>query len=167
MTDRRILDQITVASPCSADWNQMQGDDRSRYCGQCRLHVHDLSAMTTDEALALLRSASDRVCARFHRRSDGRVLTRDCPVGLRQRLRRAWTRAAAMLVALWSFGCRGASEPAPGPGDPVMGDVVAPDERRPLQGEAALPDGDQEPLMGKIMVPQPEPIVPPAGGRDR
>lgn len=28
------LDQISVASPCHVSWGYMQGDDRSRICGQ-------------------------------------------------------------------------------------------------------------------------------------
>ena len=34
-----ILDNIRVATPCSADWNQMTGDERARLCGQCNRDV--------------------------------------------------------------------------------------------------------------------------------
>lgn len=151
-----LLDQIAIASPCSANWHDMRGDARRRFCAQCKLHVHDLSAMTRDEAEALLQAASGgRVCVRLHRRADGRVLTRDCPVGLRQRLRTAWARAAALAFALWTVatGCvRGkacvATPPvgqAPVPqGGVELGDVQAPTPMVPappevLQGKVKMP----------------------------
>src|SRR6516162_8887116 len=49
---RRTIDglrprfRLRVASPCPADWNAMQGDDRVRFCGQCEKNVYNLSAMT-------------------------------------------------------------------------------------------------------------------------
>lgn len=135
MTDRSPLDRIAIASPCSADWNRMQGDDRRRFCADCKLHVHDISRMSTEEAMALLRGAgTQRVCVRFYRRADGTVLTRDCPVGLRQRLR--W--AVARAVALWLLVCsslaacvrpRGdaaGAPPSPAAPAPLMGDVAVP-----------------------------------------
>jgi hypothetical protein len=39
------LDEIEIATPCPASWEAMTGDDRSRFCGQCRLNVYNLSAM--------------------------------------------------------------------------------------------------------------------------
>src|SRR5262245_11754447 len=103
MNDRSLLDGISIASPCTADWNQMTGDARRRFCAQCKLHVHDLSGMTAAEATSLLSNAAGgRVCVRLFRRADGTVLTRDCPVGLRQKLRAAWARAAALWCALWA-----------------------------------------------------------------
>src|SRR4051812_43681240 len=36
------LDSLTVASPCSANWAEMTGDDRSRFCGKCEKNVYNL-----------------------------------------------------------------------------------------------------------------------------
>lgn len=80
---RRIsLDLVQIASPCSADWNAMQGDDRARHCRDCNLTVYNLSEWTRDEAEAFLAQREGRVCARLYQRADGTVITRDCPVGL-------------------------------------------------------------------------------------
>src|SRR5690349_9803270 len=49
-----MLPNLRVASPCSADWNRMQGDDRVRFCPECRLDVYDFSAMTAREIEQLL-----------------------------------------------------------------------------------------------------------------
>ena len=37
------LDNVRVASPCSVDWNEMIGDNRKRFCGDCKLNVYNLS----------------------------------------------------------------------------------------------------------------------------
>src|SRR5688500_12674831 len=49
-----VLDNIRVASPCSADWNAMTGDDRARHCGSCNKTVFNLSGMSRDEAEELI-----------------------------------------------------------------------------------------------------------------
>src|SRR4051812_9388977 len=92
-----ILDRVDVASPCKANWDQMEGDDRARFCSDCKLHVYNLSAMTRAEAESLISGSQGRLCTRFFRRADGTILTQDCPVGLRAvRLRAA--RAAGRLA---------------------------------------------------------------------
>ncbi|MEZ5962544.1 MAG: hypothetical protein R3F56_01745 [Planctomycetota bacterium] len=173
-----LLRDLAVASPCPAEWNQMTGDAKRRFCQQCQLHVHDLSAMTRAEAEAVLRDAGGaRVCVRFFRRHDGTVLTRDCPVGLRQRLRRARRRATAAVSAafaalLSAVGCtRDAKRPPtssgngtdihgapadPGPtmGEPVQGDVVT-GIARPTMGRPAMPveTPSDEPLQKPVQNP--------------
>ena len=44
-----------------------------------RLDVHDLSAISTTEAMRVLGQPG--ICATFFRRADGRVLTKDCRGG--------------------------------------------------------------------------------------
>src|SRR5688500_3810491 len=114
------LDQIQIASPCHASWDDMRGDDRVRFCGYCQLNVYNLSDMPRDEAEKLVRERGvdgsglrgGRLCVRFYRRHDGTVLTRDCPVGiraLRQRLVRSVAAIAGLLLALigsTAFGSR-------------------------------------------------------------
>jgi hypothetical protein len=95
-----LLDRIHVATPCPARWEDMVGDDRVRRCAQCDLDVHDLSAMTRDEAESVLRKlATGRVCAQFYRRADGTVLTKDCPAGV-ARVRAAARRGVLKFAAL-------------------------------------------------------------------
>lgn len=167
MTD--LLTDLRIASPCSADWNAMTGDERRRFCAQCRLHVHNLSAMTRQEAEAVLQQAGQgRVCVRFYRRADGTVLTQDCPVGLRRRLRTAWARAAALCAALltgFSACVRGApphalqgkvapvsppppTQPVETKGEAVMGDFASPrpdPKTRPATTQEPAPTPADEP----------------------
>src|SRR5919197_4707429 len=97
------LDGVRVAAPCPADWEKMAGDERMRYCGQCNLHVYNLSGMTRKEAEALITNTEGRLCVRFYRRADGTILTRNCPVGLRALKRRVARTAGAMLSAVLGF----------------------------------------------------------------
>lgn len=153
-----LLDRVQIATRCNANWEDMRGDDVSRHCDQCNLDVFDLSAMSRVDAEAFLqeRMGKGRVCARIYRRADGRILTRDCPVGLarvRARAIQAVVRMAAMVAllagaaVLWMRGKQpmdmrgcladrepwatllirmGAYPPAPSSGRVLMGDVAMP-----------------------------------------
>src|SRR5688572_27086093 len=100
---RSPLDRIKVASPCTADWRFMLGNDLVRFCGQCNKNVYNLSAMKREEAEALIRRMEGQLCARFYRRSDGTILTADCPVGLRAFKQRVSRIKAAIFAVLISF----------------------------------------------------------------
>ena len=152
------LDIIDVASPCSVPWDAMEGDDRVRFCGECKLNVYNLSQMSRDEAEQLVLSREGRLCVGFFRRADGTVLTRDCPVGLRALRRRVarMATAVAALVGLLTFGgtlARGAC--ANGRGSGSLGS--------PLVRLAEWIDPPQYWLAGDICLPPPpttNPIVP-------
>jgi hypothetical protein len=99
------LNNIKIASPCSADWNKMPGDERARFCGECKLNVYNLSGMSQREAENLLINSEGRLCVRFYKRSDGAVLTKDCPVGwqaIRQRVSKIATAFTSLMFAALS-----------------------------------------------------------------
>jgi hypothetical protein len=99
------LNNIKIASPCSANWNEMYGDDRKRFCAECKLNVYNLSGMTQAEAESLLINSEGRVCVKFYRREDGSVLTKDCPVGwqtIKRRVSRVMTALAIMITTIFS-----------------------------------------------------------------
>ncbi|WP_425615424.1 hypothetical protein NA78x_005343 [Anatilimnocola sp. NA78] len=79
---RPSLELLQIASPCTADWNLMHGDERMRHCQECNLNVYNLSEMTRAEATAFIAQREGRTCVRMFKRPDGTVITRDCPVGL-------------------------------------------------------------------------------------
>ncbi|HVE60066.1 MAG TPA: hypothetical protein VNB22_24845 [Pyrinomonadaceae bacterium] len=102
------LNNLKVASPCSQDWDAMIGNDRTRYCGECKLNVFNLSGMSRTEAENLIMNAEGRLCVRFYKRADGSVITADCPVGwarVKQRTR-AYVTAVASLIFTF-FGAIG------------------------------------------------------------
>jgi hypothetical protein len=109
---RRIaLEDVQVASPCSAAWESMHGTERVRFCGECRLSVYNLSAMSRAGAEEFLAQSTGRTCVRLYRRADGTVLTQDCPRGLarlgkaaRRGVGALYARAFALLCVLaWLF----------------------------------------------------------------
>jgi hypothetical protein len=93
-----VLEDLRVASPCDARWDDMTGDERARFCGKCGKNVYDLSAMTRAEAEALLARSGEAPCVRFFRRADGTVMTSDCPVGRRRKIARRMAGGAAALA---------------------------------------------------------------------
>ena len=99
------LNNIRIASPCSANWNEMFGDERKRFCGECKLNVYNLSGMARDEAENLLMMSEGRVCVRYYKRADGTVLTKDCPVGwarIKRRVSAAATAVFSLVLSLFS-----------------------------------------------------------------
>lgn len=111
------LDRVTVSAPCPADWDRMIGTDRVRFCGQCSLNVYNLSALSRDEAEAFIATNEGRLCVRFYSRTDGSILTKNCPVGLQVIQRRVSQVAKAAGAAIVSFlaglGLYGLKRPTP------------------------------------------------------
>jgi hypothetical protein len=85
---RNTLNHVRIAAPCKADWDQMTGNERVRFCSQCSLNVYNLSSLTRADAESLIARTEGRLCIRFYRRSDGSIITKDCPIGLRAIRRR-------------------------------------------------------------------------------
>jgi hypothetical protein len=109
-TSRRplpLLDRLFVATPCGVPWESMQGDARVRFCGKCEKHVYNVSAMTRDEAEGFLKAA-ESPCVRFYQRTDGTILTADCPVGAFRKVRRRWL-GAMITAAVTAVGAASAA----------------------------------------------------------
>jgi hypothetical protein len=161
-----LLDNVRIATPCTADWDEMTGDARVRFCGKCEKNVYNVSAMTRDEAEALIRDKEGRLCIRMYQRKDGTVITADCPVGVRRaRLRhRIWATvsgfAASAALAFGVFAGRARADLAidgktpkqpPCPSQPVTqvqgGVAVQPQPPPPvkLMGKIALPPQNVDP----------------------
>lgn len=169
-----VLEDIRIATPCSADWDEMSGDARVRFCGKCEKNVYNLSAMTREEGEALVKEKEGRLCVRLYQRKDGTVITSDCPVGVRRaRLRaRVWASisgaAASAALVLGLFGGRARADLTVD-GKKVtgtqqkVGEVKGQVEVRVMGGAVAVheppapPPGPDKhpPLMGKIAMPQP------------
>lgn len=146
------LDHLRIANPCSASWSSMTGNERARFCGDCRKHVYNLAELTRQEAVELIQSNQGKVCMRIHRRADGTVLVGDCPVGWRA-MRGRMAKAAALLFG-WvtaAFAGIGCDEkhvdgvPTSGQPEPreVMGDVC-------VEPPLATPPEDARVLMGEV-----------------
>jgi hypothetical protein len=139
------LDRIQIASPCSMKWENMKGDERTRLCADCNLSVHNVEGMSRSEVAALLERAVDgeRVCMRVVRRSDGTLLTRDCPVGkkIADRVKLRVASAALFFTGLFWLSLGRAEN------SPLMG------EMEPMNP----PIPTRQVGFGKIATPQPLP----------
>ena len=141
------LDAITIQSPCTIPWDSMKGNERKRFCGQCRLHVHDISQLTPREAVDLLEKTGGDCCLRVWRRPDGRVVTKDCGrvrLAIERRLLLIRAAAAAVFAAVGLAGCRsqrlvgspGTSDAAAPAGSFTMG---TPSDPTPPRPDGAVP----------------------------
>ncbi len=82
--DDEILARTFISAPCAVPWDSMEGDERIKFCNHCQLNVYNISEMSKREAGALIRRNEGRLCLRLYRRSDGTIMTENCPVGLRR-----------------------------------------------------------------------------------
>ena len=136
-----FLDTLRIASPCHESWDNMIGDERTRFCARCQKNVHNISEMTRDEAETFLEANAGAACVRMYRRTDGTILTADCPVGVRKkRVRRLFLAtiggglaAAAGALAIWRY------EEAT-----VMGEIE-------VAGKPAVPYFAEPPHVGQAM----------------
>jgi hypothetical protein len=159
--DSDFVNKLEIASPCSASWDDMVGDERTRHCADCRKNVFNITEMSAAEVKQLVFEAEGRVCVRLYRRTDGTVLTSDCPVGLAER---TWRKArngmlatAALALTLFSgallffFGRTTCSI------DNAQGWVQSQQEYpvagglEPIEMGEAMP----EPVMGDVAMPAP------------
>jgi len=166
--------EIRIASPCRANWQNMEGDARTRFCHQCRKHVYNLSALTAESAAELVRAKEGKLCARFYRRADGTLLhAEDCPVGFAarqwQRARRLTSAAVSMVLLVLGVNRLEAGSPidekkppaTPPVAEPLMGDVCV------LPSPTPTPKPSPpvaQPTMGEICVvptPTPKPTATP------
>jgi hypothetical protein len=166
-----LLQSVRVASPCNADWNEMQSveGDRVHFCMGCGKNVYNLSAMSQPEAEGLLRKHEGRLCVRYYQRRDGTVLTGDCPVGA-QAVRMALIRRSVVAAGLFAlmFGAmaginraemdRGGLTPTAGAvaitPQPVAGGTSISIEADPVTTGEPAPK--PEPMMGKMAVREPQ-----------
>src|ERR1051326_5912145 len=88
MQTHPITNAVRIASPCNADWESMEGDERVRFCQSCRKHVYNFSALPPEAIADLIRAKEGKLCARFYGRGDGTMLTANCTVGRRRQRRR-------------------------------------------------------------------------------
>jgi hypothetical protein len=107
-----LIRELKIASPCRARWEDMEGTHQSRFCGQCQKNVYNFASMSAEDARTLLQSHEGRVCGRFYRRSDGTLLTADCPIGLHRRVRKVAYAAVLLLVGATSAFAFGSSSRA-------------------------------------------------------
>lgn len=144
--NEELFTQLRIASPCTASWDQMEGDDRVRFCGQCKKHVYNLAGMKPDEAAAVVREQEGSLCARLHRRRDSTLLAGNCPVGYRT-MRRALLFQVGLVASVF----------AAIPGFALVAKAAGPDspiwEKEPMRSFGIRLGIVQPVIMGDIVAP--------------
>ena len=154
------LPQLEIATPCPKSWQEMSGDDQSRFCSHCQKTVFNFTEMSSDEIRTTLKSDT-RVCARLRRRSDGSILTADCREPRTINGRQWWSHLASLatmfLAMVTLVGCRNESESPDAGVEPtstaatveIMGDVCVVE-----MGEVTEdPKETGHDLMGRVVTP--------------
>jgi hypothetical protein len=122
---------MKVEKPCSAEWNEMVGNDQVRLCSHCSKSVNNISEMTRKQAIRLVRESNGSLCIRYY---TDPVTKR--PMFLEnfiQISRRAPRLAAGVMSASLSFATMSYAQtqtPPPNPpvierndGPPINGDI--------------------------------------------
>src|ERR1700733_2460408 len=94
-----ISDKVCIAAPCQFGWENMIGNDATRFCGGCNLQVYNTSVISSAEVQNILNMDADQVCLRIYRKADGTIITDECPRWLRP-LRSGWRHIAKIAVAV-------------------------------------------------------------------
>lgn len=150
-------DNLPIAKPCHVDFDAMTRGDKSRFCGACKKHVHELTKLTESEARALLTAPSaEGLCVRYVHDDLGHVVFRDTfrerpiPASSLVRAKRV-LQTALVALPLSLTACMGAAQPRPAlMGEPAP--AFAPDASAPAPttnagddaGAANLPSGPIE-----------------------
>ena len=153
---------IRIKEPCHADWSEMDGSEKKRFCGDCSKHVHDLSAMTEYQATMVIKTV-EKPCVRYSCNPDGSVRFKPS--------RRVFLSRAGMLAGgLVIGGMPAAAAVLPQPETAEACEKSLLDKLSEAfwslfeeEPEIEIEMGDIEPeieMMGKIeMPPEPEPPV--------
>jgi ankyrin repeat protein len=103
MPARDLSEQLEIKKPCTADWNEMVGNSRVRFCEHCQLTVNDLSSLTPKRVRRLIAKSKGRLCVRYVRDRNGNPLLAQVPGQLQKISRRVSRIAAGMFTATLSL----------------------------------------------------------------
>ena len=140
-------DDLHIPKPCDADWSQMTGDERRRYCSLCSKDVHNLSELTQRDAAQLLDDTNRNLCVQYavDTRTD-EILFTDSPHRgwrLRRQIEGAGRliAAAALAAPLLLAACDTPEDTSAHANAPVIQieDGQAPSIAKPGAGRAVAP----------------------------
>jgi len=138
---------LRVSSPCPKSWDDLVGDHRIRFCGQCKLNVYNLAEMSPEEVEQVVLKTEGRLCGRLYQRGDQTATVENCPrAGFRKKFLAALTVSAVLVLGALAWGLRSPDLVNRGtlptwvrsvlrwfdpPAPPVMGKMICPPKRTP------------------------------------
>lgn len=99
-----LKDLVMIAAPCPVTWESMQGDERVRHCSGCSKNVFNLSDMSDVELEQFLLANGANQCVRLFRRTDGKIMTDNCPRAFRA-IRNKWRKIMHVASAILASVC--------------------------------------------------------------
>jgi len=94
---------VHIPSPCPRQWEELHGNSRQRFCGQCQKTVHNLSGMNQQDRAQLLRTTGDRVCVAYTTDLRGNFVSPDSPPSVMKFIRRLHLWAPSLLTLIFPF----------------------------------------------------------------
>jgi hypothetical protein len=89
--------KISIANPCSHDWNAMQHDKHGGYCSKCSSLVVDFTRMTDAQVLEALAGMNGKRCGRFTAEQVNRPIVKSEPAKSQFRYKALFAGLAAFL----------------------------------------------------------------------
>lgn len=96
------IEKFRYASPCQSSWDKMTGSDSVRFCEKCKLQVYDFSKTEPSKAEEIIFKREGTKNFSLYKRRDGKYLTSDCPVALRNK---QTLMVAGIVAVLLVMGC--------------------------------------------------------------
>ncbi len=145
------LPVIQLDKPCRLPWSDLIGDDKTRFCTQCRLHVHNLSAMTSEEAAQFLANRSGRTCVAFAPSANGAPMTLDYAPAAPVRAKHAIAAGLAVAAAATAIAFAHVSAKSPATAPTMVGMLPLPSRQITTAPSTNPSKQDWAPmLMGEI-----------------
>lgn len=99
--------QVSIHTPCNVQWDSLRPVGSHRFCGACNKVVHDLSALSEEDARSLMRQQPSSLCVRYLFDEFGAIQFRPPALITSSRLTRLRD-AAAVVAPLLLQACGGA-----------------------------------------------------------
>lgn len=111
------VDRLKIDFPCTADWNQMRGNERIRYCEECNKYVYDFARLPRRQVEEMMAASPGRICAKLTYKNNSLVFL-DSKPRPRPESHRASPLAAAILTAMLGINTGAALPVMAAPLDP-------------------------------------------------
>lgn len=103
MPARDLTEQLKIKNPCSANWDQMIGNEWVRFCEHCQLTVNDLTPLTPKRVRRLIANSKGRLCVRYRISREGTPTLKGVPQQLHQIRKRVSKLAAGAFTTMLSI----------------------------------------------------------------
>ena len=107
--------------------------------------------------MRIIKKKEGKLCVKFYQRSDGTMLTSDCPVGIKERAKWLWWKATTVTASFFALiflsGCnlKSKKNPVSNNQPETKGEMTYRDPTKELLGDMACPpDKNDAVKMGKM-----------------